>query len=255
VKKFPILEFDSDRNAFLKPTDWVKRANETVDRCVLCFFAEAIEKVLSEYEHKIIGYFKAESLILPVYAVNYEGKKIALVQAGVGAPIAAAQIEEVTALTGCDKYIACGSCGSLINEIAVGHLFIPTTAVRDEGTSYHYAPPSREIEADADAVQVIADVLAEHKVPYMAAKTWTTDGIYRETPAKIKRRKEEGCMTVEMETAAYIAATRYNGAKFGQILYAGDNLGGEEWDSRDYTNRTDIREMVLRLAIEACGKL
>jgi len=250
IKEFPILEFDSDKNPFIKPSGNIAPI-DIAERCVLCFFSEAIENILNKHPHKIAAYFKAESLKLPMYELEYKGGKIALIQAGVGAPIAAGQIEELCAL-GCRKFIACGSCGVLREDIAVGHLIIPSAAVRDEGTSYHYIEPSREVEADAHIVREIESALAKRNVPYITAKTWTTDALYRETQAKIKQRKAEGCVTVEMECSAYIAAARYNNVEFGQILYAGDNLGGSEWDSRGYSRRTDIRGMVLGLALDVC---
>jgi len=55
-----------------------------------------IEKILDEYPHRIAANFKAKSLKLPVYELGYKGNKIALIQAGVGAPIAGAQIIEDT---------------------------------------------------------------------------------------------------------------------------------------------------------------
>jgi len=250
---FPILEFDPDRNAFIRPSDIVQPI-EIPEKCVLCFFAEAIEKIIAEYPYKILARFNAESFKVPVYELDYRGEKIALVQAGVGAPIAAGQIEELTE-KGCKKFIVCGSCGVLQKEIAVGHLIIPTAAVRDEGTSYHYAPPSREISVDEHMVLAIADALTEMKIPHIKAKTWTTDAIFRETPAKIQQRKAEGCVTVEMETAAYIAVARYNNVEFGQILYAGDDLGGDEWDSRNFNTQTEIREFVLRTTLDICSTL
>jgi len=205
------------------------------------------------YPHRIAANFQAESLRLPVYELDYKGNKIALIQAGVGAPIAGAQIEELTAL-GCRKFIACGSCGVLQKEIAVGHLIIPISAIRDEGTSYHYIKPSREIYANERIVQIIEETFLEQQVPYIKAKTWTTDAFYRETPLKIQQRKKEQCVTVEMETSAYIVVSQYNNVEFGQILYAGDNLGGETWDSGSFNSRTEIREFVLRLALDACIK-
>lgn len=87
------------------------------ERCVLCFFSEAIEKILTQYSFMVVASFVVESLRLPVYELEYNGERIALIQTGVGAPIAGAQIEELTAL-GCKKYIACGSCGVLRKEIA-----------------------------------------------------------------------------------------------------------------------------------------
>ncbi|MCL2420379.1 MAG: nucleoside phosphorylase, partial [Defluviitaleaceae bacterium] len=126
---------------------------------------------------------------------------------------------------------------------------------RDEGTSYHYMAPSREIEMDERIVQVIENTLIEQKAPYIKAKTWTTDAFFRETPGKVELRKEEGCVTVEMETSAFIATARYNQVDFGQILYAGDSLAGEVWDKREWHNRTDVREYVLKLALDACLKM
>lgn len=251
--EYPILEFDENKEAFIKPGDIISPV-DIAERCVLCFFSEAIEKILSEYPHRVVANFTAESLVLPVYELEYKGKKIALIQAGVGAPVAASQIEELTAL-GCKKYVVCGSCGVLQQEIAAGHLIIPVSAVRDEGTSYHYVKPSREIHANGKAVTCIEETIKEYDLPYIRAKTWTTDAFYRETPAKIEHRKKENCVTVEMEASAYMAVSQYNNVELGQILYAGDNLDGDTWDSREFNTLTDIRELVLRIAMDACLKM
>ena len=252
-KDFPILEYDPDRNAFIRPEKLLTPL-DIPERAVICFFADAIQKVIEKYPHKVVTHLKGEGITLPVYELDYKGSRIVLVQAIVGAPCAAAHIEELTAY-GCKKYIACGGCGVLQKDIAVGHLIIPTSAVRDEGTSYHYAPPSREIAMDKRVVQVIEETLKEQNAPYIKAKTWTTDAFFRETPAKINLRKVEGCVTVEMESSAFIAAAAYNGVDFGQILYAGDSLAGEAWDGREWNKRADIREAVLKMALDVCLKL
>jgi len=252
-KEFPILEFDEDRDAFIRPERLIKPLDIS-ERAVLCFFLDAIEKLIMEYPHKIITHLKGEGASIPVYELDYNGNRVVLVQAMVGAPWAAGHLEELTAY-GCKKYIACGGCGVLQKDIAVGHLIIPTSAIRDEGTSYHYLPPSREVSMNANAVQAIESVLLEQKAPFIKTKTWTTDAFFRETPAKIQLRKDEGCVAVEMEASAFIAVAQYLDVEFGQILYAGDSLAGEEWDSRQWHSRTDIREAVLKLAIDACLKV
>jgi len=249
-KEYPILEFDEDENALIRPFH-IFQPTDIAKRCVLCNFGEAIEKILEEFPHRIVTYFEAESIKLPIYELEYKGEKIVLLQAYVGAPGAAVQIEVLTAL-GCRKYIACGGCGVLQKDIAIGQLIIPTVAVRDEGTSYHYVKPAREIAANERIVQVIENTLTERNVSYIKAKTWTTDAFYRETPAKIRQRISENCVTVDMEASAYIAASQYNDVDFGQIFYAGDSLAGDEWDSRGWGNKTDIREFVLRIALDAC---
>jgi len=194
---------------------------------------------------------RGEGVAFPVHELEYGGGRVALVQSIAGAPWAAGHIEELAAF-GYRKFIACGGCGVLEKDIAVGHLVIPVAAVRDEGTSYHYAAPSREIEMDGRAARVIEGALLGRKVPYIKGKTWTTDAFFRETPARVRRRRQEGCVVVEMETSAFIAAARFNGVEFGQILYGGDSLAGDEWDDRGWNGRGEIRELVLRLALDAC---
>lgn len=253
-KEFPILEFDEDINAFIRPSTLIQPIENIPEKCVLCFFSEAIEKFLMEYQYKVIFNFKSEGINYPLYELEYKGEKITLIQAAVGAPMAAGQIEELSAL-GCKKFIACGMCGVLQRELAVGHLIIPIAAVRDEGTSYHYVKPSREIRANENIVQIIEDTLLDKKLPYIKAKTWTTDAFYRETIEKVAQRKSEGCVTVEMETSAYIAVSEYNKVEFGQILCSGDSLAGEEWDKREYNKRIDIREFVLKVTLDVCSKM
>jgi uridine phosphorylase len=187
---FPILEYDEDKNAFIRPSNLIEPIIDIPERCILCFFSEAIEKIISEYPHKIISYFKSEGINYPLYELEYNGEKITLIQACVGAPLAAGQIEEITAM-GCKKFIACGMCGVLQKELAVGNLIIPIAAVRDEGTSYHYVKPSREINANERIVKIIENTLLEKNVPFIKAKTWTTDAFYRETFQKVAQRKKK----------------------------------------------------------------
>jgi len=247
-KEFPILEYDPDPNPIIQAKVHLQPV-DIAEACVLCFFRDAIADVLERYAHRVVKTLKGEAEHLPVYELDYYGMKVALHKARVGAPLAAGQLEELTAL-GCRKFIVCGGAGVLNRELAVGHLIIPNAAVRDEGTSYHYLPPSREVEADPYVVKHIEKTLAARNLPFVTGKTWTTDSFYRETRGKMALRKEEGCVTVEMESATYFAVARYLDIQLGQILYAGDNLDGEAWDNREWHKRTDIRTMLLDVALE-----
>jgi uridine phosphorylase len=129
---------------------------------------------------------------------------------------------------------------------------VPFAAVRDEGTSYHYLPPAREVEASVAGVAAIEAVLKKYGHEYLLTKTWTTDGVYRETPAKIQKRRQEGCMVVEMEAAAFFAVAQFRKVVFAQLLYGGDDLSGSEWDSRHWTKATTAREKLFWLAVESC---
>ncbi len=251
---FPILEYDPANDALIEPARVLPRLDSMPERCVLCFFADVIAAVIAAEQPAVITELGSEIGRNPVYRLERGGQALALVHPGVGAPLSAAFLDELIAL-GCRKFIACGGAGVLDSDIAVGHVVVPTSAVRDEGTSYHYLPPAREVAPHPDAVTAIEAALLHHHVPYLKGKTWTNDAIYRETRAKVNARRAEGCLTVEMEASAFFAVAQFRGVMFGQLLYGGDDVGGDEWDHRSWQGRTPAREKLLLLAIEAVLRL
>jgi len=142
-------------------------------------------------------------------------------------------MEEAIGL-GCRAFCACGGAGAIRPDLALGHIVVPDAALRDEGTSYHYLPAARWVTVDAKGIRIAVQVLDELGLPHVVGPTWTTDAPYRETRAKIARRAAEGCLTVEMETAAFFAVARFRNVPFAQLLYAGDNVAGDEWDPRGW---------------------
>ena len=184
---------------------------------------------------------------------TYGGRRLAVVSSGVGARAAAARLEHMIAL-GCRKFIACGGAGTLDSAIAVGHIVVPDSAIRDEGTSYHYLKPAREVAPTPRALAAIEAELRENHHEYLRGKTWTTDAVYRETRERMNRRRREGCLVVEMEAAAFFAVARFRGVELAQILYGGDSLAGRQWNPRGW-NRHAMRERLFHLAAEACLRL
>jgi len=246
----PLLEFDPDRTALIEPSHSSRFNPKMPERVVICFPNNALQKYAQEKSLPVISHLACESARYPVYLAEFESIPVALAHPGVGAPLAAGLLEELIAMGG-KKFVACGGCGVLDRELAVGHLLVPSSAVRDEGTSYHYLPPGREVEASAKAVEGIGRCLEKENVPYKVIKTWTTDGVFRETKGKIALRKSEGCLSVEMEAAALFAVGKFRKVDVGLILYAGDDVSGETWDHRDWQDRGDVRTGLLELAIRA----
>jgi uridine phosphorylase len=249
-KEFPILEFDDKRNAIIEPNKIIQKI-DMPEHVVLCFFHDVIERLKGEGKLELITSLRSEMGLNPIYKMQYEDREVALFHPGIGAPLAAASMEEVIALGG-KKFIACGGAGVLDKTIAVGNIIIPVSAVRDEGASYHYLPPGREVKVNLKAVSSVEKVLQKHKCKYILAKTWTTDEFYRETVNKVNLRKAEGCLTVEMECSAFCSVAEFRGVIFGQILYGGDDVSCEEWDSRCWKDRAEVREAILGFAAEAC---
>lgn len=216
---YPILEYDPNRDAIYTPQHGIASLPAMPKRCVLAFFQDAITTLRESGQAVPIATLTSENGPNPVYRLQTADGAVALAHPGVGAPLSAFFLEELIALGG-RVFVACGGGGVLDREIAVGHLVVPTSAVRDEGTSYHYLPPGREVEPDATVLAAIERVLSERGISYRRAKTWTTDGLYRETPDKVRRRRDEGCAIVEMEAATLFAVAQFRGVRMAQILTA-----------------------------------
>jgi uridine phosphorylase len=252
-KNYPILEFDTSTEAIVEPSNILKPIH-IAECCVITFFRDVIDKYKAKGKLKEIISLRCETLDLPIYETIIDGKRICLVQGFVGSAGAAGYLEEMIAL-GIKKFIVCGGAGVLQKDIAVGHLIVPTSAVRDEGTSYHYLPPSREVMANNGVIDIITSELDKNNVPYLTGKTWTTDSFYRETKDKVALRVEEGCLCVEMEASAYMAVAQFRGIKLGQILYGGDDVSGDKWDNRKWHTRNDIRERLVEMSFDICLKI
>ena len=251
--EYPILQFDPSKPAVIEPSEIVKPVSNT-DRCVICFFGDVIRNLPDEYHCTEQVHLKTMVHLHPVYELDCNGEKVSVFLPGVGAPLAVALTEEMIA-RGCRKFIACGTSGVLDSELARGKIFVPTSAVRDEGTSYHYAPPACEISPDAKAIAAIEETLNERDVPYRLGKTWTTDAFYRETPDRVRRRKAQGCLTVEMEASALFALAQFRDVSLGLILSAGDDVSGDKWDPRRQQSSSLTHQDVFKLAVEACLRL
>jgi len=190
----------------------------------------------------------------PICVVEHRGVPVALVSLGVGAPAAVSSLEVVIAL-GATYIIGCGGAGIVKPGFDVGHVIVPTSAVRDEGTSYHYAPPEAQVAPHPRALAAIEAALGEAGVPHDRGRVWTTDAIFRETAAKVARRREQGCLCVEMEVSAMFACATFRGATYAQLLYAGDDVSAAEWDHRNWMQQAGARDRLLDLALDAVVRL
>jgi uridine phosphorylase len=252
-----LLEDDRDAPGVVQPGDGLLPLEldaPVPPVAVLCFFQDVLESLAARGEARPIGRLLSKIGPNPLYVVEAERTEVLVVHPGVGAPLAAGILEEVIGL-GCTSIVACGGAGALRDELVLGHAVVVDEAVRDEGTSFHYLAPSRTVTADPHGVGVLESLLRERGVPFLTGKSWTTDAFYREARPRIDRRVAEGCLTVEMEAAAFIAVARFRGIRFAQLLYAGDSVAGATWEERGWNRAGSIRASLFRLAADAAVRL
>ncbi len=244
-------EFDPAKHAIIEAHMCVTPVENFPEVTVACFSGKLFRNVLSFFEgeqiceiHTAVGYN-------PVYRVNYRGKDFAFFQARVGEPLCVAEYEDLMAM-GSRRLIMLGTCGVLDKSIEDCGIIIPTAALRDEGTSFHYAPPSDRIEVNKKYREEFKAILHEFGYSYLEGITWTTDAPYRETREKVTRRKAQGAVCVEMECAGMQALCDFRGTEFFQFFYAADNLDHSEWQRRSLSgaDRLDDKSKIALLAFE-----
>lgn len=193
-----LQEFDPSQKAVINTEDFVDPIVEMPQTAVACYSRTTMERMVDELRAKKIASTSTANGETHVYQAVYKGKEIALFMIDVGAPMSVAMLEEVFAM-GVRNVIVFGTCGVLDREIEDCSILIPNRAVRDEGTSYHYAPAENEIEVNGNYLRLFTDLLDAMNIHYTVGKVWTTDAFYRETVEKVKRRQEQGCRTVGCE--------------------------------------------------------
>jgi uridine phosphorylase len=244
----PILEFDADRAALIDPYASPPIPDSPM-AAVACHFPELIEELCRNGQPLV----RLPSMGT-LWKIELDGEPLGVFYPGQGASLAAVSVERVLA-AGCRTIVACGGAGALVEEMALGRVVIVDSALRDEGTSYHYLPPAREIQADPRIVAVLTAVAARAGMPFVVGKCWTTDGFFRETRGKVARRRDEGCIVVDSEAAALLAVGSFRQATIGQLLYAGDDVSGADWNDRQWKSADAARRSLFSLAATSALQL
>lgn len=251
-----LTEFDPEKTAVIEPDMVHHRIPDFPETVVSIFQHNLFQSIVDFLDGKVIAETKDVDGHWPIYEVYYNGKRFALCKARLGAPACVGTFEDIIPM-GARRIILLGNCGVLDRSIEDCGIIIPTRAIRDEGTSYHYAPPADCIDVNRKYVDEFIGVLKDFGYPYVTGTTWTTDAFYRETRSKITRRKEMGAICVEMECAAMQAMCDFRGVEFFQFLYAGDNLDHTQWDPRSLSGTTRLKdkEKIALLAFELACRL
>ena len=226
----PILEYDSSEKSLFEAC---RIDTKLPEKAVFAFLGSCIDEYAAANNARIVYTIKSITTDFPIYIINYCGEEICLCLAPMGAP-AALQNMEILIGNGVRHIVSAGSCGFL-TDMPENQFIVPVRALRDEGCSYKYLPPSRYVELDMPMTDHICNVLEEKNISCRRCTTWTTDGLFRETPNMVKYRRSEGCDTVDMECAALAACAKFRGADLGMLFFTADSLADtDNYDLRDF---------------------
>jgi uridine phosphorylase len=162
-------------------------------------------------------------------AFTLGGHAAGIVGCAVGAPFAVLVAEELFA-SGCRMLVSVTSAGQITPVAAPPYFVIIDRALRDEGTSYHYAAPSEYAEADPHLIAMAREALRNNGHQVVVGASWTTDAPFRETSEAIQSARSKGVLAVEMEAAALYTFARVAGARVLCLAHVTNTMGQTEQD-------------------------
>ncbi|APX73007.1 nucleoside phosphorylase [Companilactobacillus allii] len=223
--------FDAHGSEIIQPTQLFQPLNDFPKIIIATFFGDLFRKFVSDNKLEKIINLGSINGNMNVYRYHLDGIDLGIIMAPIGAPSCVARLEELNAL-GAKHFITFGTCGVLDSTIDRGQIVIPTTAIRDEGTSYHYQPASDEIAIDSASLAILRSTFIKNNISFEEGKTWSTDAFYRETTQKFVERKNAGCKFVDMETSAIFAWSKFRKVSAYPFFTTADNLDSSEWERR-----------------------
>lgn len=241
-----IDSFDKGTEPLISLEHFYGEKKYIVERCLVIFSKSILEYLLDNFDCEEIGNIGSVNGLMPIYKSNFEGQEFAFYLSMMGSALASSSCVEVNWLTGANKFIMFGSCGSLDKEKTFGNYIVPTEAYRGEGASYYYAPPSDYIEIKNH--EKVEEFFIKEKSPYTKGKVWTADVMLRETRGLVSKRKSDGCIAVEMELAGVQAACDFYGFELYNFLEAGDILNESSYEVEGlHSANHDLGKLYLAL--------
>lgn len=164
-----------------------------------------------------------------LYELKKSKKKIGIMTGfGGGSPMTVELAEEFAAM-GVRCMILMTWGGILQSDLQPGDIIVVDRAIRDEGTSYHYLPPAKYIEADPVLADQLVSAIQERGGKCSRGTTWTTDAPFRETVEEIRQYQAEGVKTVEMESAGLFTIGQVRSIPTVSVVVGMDKLAELRW--------------------------
>ncbi len=229
---FPTYARKHSEEALYTPEDYLEYLREkgrypdfmAPPGIIICFNSGLLRYIVENHETR-----RVKGLFGETHLLSVKEKEVGVVgRFGIGAPVLAALMEELVA-QGAREFISVGTAGSISKDLKIGDLVLCKRAIRDEGTSHHYLPPSKYAYASEKMLERLERSAKSLSLKYTVGTSWTNDAPYRETRAEVMAFQKEEVATVEMEASALFALGRHRGVETGAMFAISDSLADLEW--------------------------
>lgn len=252
----PLFDHDLDQPAAFRPEALLaavrqsrgKEARPVPAVCVLEFDGDLTDSLVhAGVAHKFEDWacFHTE-----MFAAEVDGALCGVIPRTIGGPYSVLIAEQLI-VSGAQAVIGLTSAGRVSRTIPIPSLVVATSALRDEGTSYHYLPPSATVDAPAEFAGLLAKEVAAVGLPVWTGLVWTTDAPYRETQGQIANHAREGALAVEMQAASLFAFAAAREATVGIVAHVTNALDheGEIFDKGAATDEALLFRSICRAGL------
>lgn len=186
----------------------------------------------------------------PMFALDVDGKPCGIVPRAIGGSYAVLVAEQLLA-SGAQIIVGLTSAGRVSRNLRIPKLVIATAAIRDEGTSFHYLPPSRSATAPAGPIALLTSELGRLGLPVYQGMVWSTDAPYRETQQQLDEYGEEGVLAVEMQAASLFALAEVRKAQIAVVAHVSNatDRHGEPFDRGPETEGVQVLMAICRVGL------
>jgi uridine phosphorylase len=176
------------------------------------------------------------------------GRQVGIVGRAVGAAFAVLVAEELFAC-GCRLLISLTSAGQIVAAGAPPYFVIIARALRDEGTSYHYASPAEYADASPHLLVAAIEAVKHDGPRTISGASWTTDAPFRETIQAIQAAADRGILAVEMEAAALYAFAEATGRRVLCLAHVTNTMAqsGADFEKGEDDGTVDALAVLGRL--------
>jgi uridine phosphorylase len=187
-----------------------------------------------------------------MFTLEVDGVTFGVVPRTIGGPYAVLVAEQM-AVSGARVVLGLTSAGRVASAMPVPGLVAVTSAIRDEGTSYHYLPPAQAVDAPSEVASLLESELRSLPLPVLSGPVWTTDAPYRETEKQLARHARAGVLAVEMQAASLFAFSSARRFPVGVVAHVTNSVGHE--DEQFHKGTRELEFEILRRICRAGNRL
>ncbi len=162
-----------------------------------------------------------------MHTFQIDGLECGLIARTIGGPYAVLVAEQLC-VSGAQVILGLTLAGRVSPSLPLPSLVVATSAIRDEGTSYHYLPAADVVAAPVELAETRYRGLQGLSLPVSRGLVWTTDAPYRETTEQLKENSTLGALAVEMQAASLFAFASARHANVAVVAHVANAIGQTE---------------------------